>query len=452
MKNQMVNSLKGVELVSYFNGSNFKMKQIEEIPFVNYPNGYPCFLVNSYLLTLNDYNRSYYTIRQKANNLTHVIKYCFERNIDFYDLFESDLLNLSNQLMKETNEEGVKKRTANTVIDIIKSTLDFLFYIGDINGDYDFVFNQIGAEKKEYNIALSDKDGFLKKLGWVHKAIPLSEPKKKRHPISQNNIDKLYEAIGNAQSSKYLKQRRIQMLKLLEVTGARAGEIAKLKVEDVFEAIEKNDNLIKMRTLKKKNSNSIRYVPITDSDLYSLSKFIKIYRAKIIKNTIGKISDTGFVFINEKTGEAIVPATISNELTILKNESKIEEKVCAHMFRHRFITKLFVKLIKQYNYENLDSFKNALLDVNSLKQQIQQVTGHTRITSLDEYIDLAFKEINNFNEVQDKLKIADIYESYDRNINLLIQDLENGIISTKEYIERQKDLEKLKNKELKKND
>ena len=100
----------------------------------------------------------------------------------------------------------------------------------------------------------------------------------------------------------------------------------------------------------------------------------------------------------------------------------------------------------------MDSFKNALLDVNSLKQQIQQVTGHTRITSLDEYIDLAFKEINNFNEVQDKLKIADIYESYDRNINLLIQDLENGIISTKEYIERQKDLEKLKNKELKKND
>lgn len=452
MKNKIVNVIKNVELTSYFNGKSFKIKEVEEVPFINFPNGFPCFLANSYILNLIDCNRSHYTVKQKANNLSHLIKYCFERNIDFYNIDENDLLILSNNLVKELNETGLRKRTSNTIIDIIKTSLDFLFYVGEINDDPNFIFNQVGAERKEYNISLTAQEGYIKKLGWTHKAIPLSEPKKKRFPISQENIDKLYESIINIKSSKYLQQRRIQMLKILEVTGARAGEIAKLKVEDVFDAIEKNDNLIKMRTLKKKNSNAIRYVPITDTDLYSLSKFIKIYRAKIIKNTVGKLNDKGFVFINEKTGDTIIPATISNELTTLKNNINIDDKVSAHMFRHRFITKQFVKLIKQYNYENIDSFKNALLDVNSLKQQIQQITGHTRISSLDVYIDLAFKEITNFNEVQNKVTIANIYESYDKNINLLIKDLESGTITTKEYIERQKELEKLKNEELNKND
>ena len=58
-------------------------------------------------------------------------------------------------------------------------------------------------------------------------------------------------------------------------------------------------------------------------------------------------------------------ATISNEIAKLRKIAGIKEEICAHMFRHRFITNFFVKLIKQYDWENKNEFKNALLDINS---------------------------------------------------------------------------------------
>lgn len=452
MNKQIVKNIKNINLISYQHNDEIIFDNINEIPFISYPNGNPCHIINSYIINLSEKNRSIYTIKQKANNLSHLVKYCFYKKIKFINFKEADLISLSNFLINEKKENNQLKRTKNTVIDIVKSILDFMAYFGDLNGDTDFIYNQIGAKKKNYNILLKEYNGKITKEGWIHKAIPLSDPKKIRTPISKKNIDKLYEAILNINSSKYLKQRRIQMLKLLENTGARAGEIALLKVSDVQDALNNSEGLIKLHTLKKKENNSIRFIPITQSDLNSLNKFIKIYREKIIKNTIGKSKDQGFVFINEKTGKTIIPATISNELAILRNYSNIETKVCAHMFRHRFITKLFVKLIKQYNYENPDSFRMALLDINSLKQKIQQFTGHTKLSSLDIYIDLAFDEITNINIIKDKIDISNIYESYDKNSELLLKELESGLINLKEYTKRQKELMNIKNKELSKND
>ena len=94
----------------------------------------------------------------------------------------------------------------------------------------------------------------------------------------------------------------------------------------------------------------------------------------------------------------------------------------------------------------------ALLDVNSLKQKIQQFTGHTKLSSLDIYIDLAFDEITNINVIKDKIDISNIYESYDKNSELLLKELESGLINVKEYTKRQKELINIKNKELTKND
>lgn len=90
------------------------------------------------------------------------------------------------------------------------------------------------------------------------------------------------------------------------------------------------------------------------------------------------------------------------------------------MFRHRFITKQFVNLIKQYNYENQDQFRKALLDTNTLKQKIQQMTGHQNLNSLDVYIDLAFNEIFNTKVVLDKVAVANAYETFDSQLKLLI--------------------------------
>lgn len=120
-------------------------------------------------------------------------------------------------------------------------------------------------------------------------------------------------------------------------------------------------------------------------------------------------------------------------------------QVCAHMFRHRFITKCFVKLIKQYDLENKDDFRNALMDINSLKTHIQQLTGHINVKSLDHYIDLAKDELTNINAVIDKVSLANAYEAYDRNENDLLRQLENKEITIKEYSQQIKNIKERKN-------
>lgn len=128
----------------------------------------------------------------------------------------------------------------------------------------------------------------------------------------------------------------------------------------------------------------------------------------------------------------------------LKELSGLEGQVCAHMFRHRFITKCFVKLIKHYDLENKDDFRNALMDINSLKVHIQQLTGHISVKSLDHYIDLAKDELTNINAVIDKVSLSNAYEAYDRNEDLLLKQLDNNEITVREYIRMLKILKKIR--------
>ncbi len=284
--------------------------------------------------------------------------------------------------------------------------------------------------------------------GWSHKSLEVPSPRKTRNPIGKEVIDKLYEAIVEKGSSKFLQQRRIVMLRLLESTGARAGEIALIKVNDVMEAFN-NDGFMKMTTLKRKNKNTFRYVQIDLSDLNLIKNYINLYRKKIIKETISLAKDHGYLFINEHNGEKSFDTVISNDVNVLKKVAKIEEQTCAHMFRHRFITKQFVNLIKQYKYENQDQFRKALLDTNTLKQKIQQMTGHQNLNSLDVYIDLAFNEVFNSKTVLDKVAVANAYESFDSQLKLLTMELVNGQISPIEFEQKQKELISYREKSIK---
>ena len=99
-----------------------------------------------------------------------------------------------------------------------------------------------------------------------------------------------------------------------------------------------------------------------------------------------------------------------------------------------------MNLIKQYKCENQDQFRKALLDTNTLKQKIQQMTGHQNLNSLDVYIDLAFNEVFNSKTVLDKVAVANAYESFDSQLKVLTMELVNGQISPIEFEEKQKEL------------
>jgi site-specific recombinase XerD len=437
--NMSVNHLKNIEIIDYFGQNKVQLKSKEKFPFIAYPNGSPCHIANMYLLELEERNRSIHSIKQYASNINYLVNFCFEKKIDFLKLNEGSFIDFTYELRKETDSNNPLKRVrnANTLNNIVRTNLDFLNFIGNFHNKPSFVFDNIGAKTNSKNT----KNGELsiEMSGWIHKGLEVPSPRKTRNPIGKEVIDKLYEAIVEKSSSKFLQQRRIVMLRLLESTGARAGEIALIKVNDVIEAFN-NDGFIKMTTLKRKNKNTFRYVQMDLSDLNLIKNYINLYRKKVIKETIGLAKDHGYLFINEHNGEKSFDTVISNDVNVLKKVANIEEQTCAHMFRHRFITKQFVNLIKQYKYENQDQFRKALLDTNTLKQKIQQMTGHQNLNSLDVYIDLAFNEVFNSKTVLDKVAVANAYESFDSQLKVLTMELVNGQISPIEFEEKQKEL------------
>lgn len=169
-------------------------------------------------------------------------------------------------------------------------------------------------------------------------------------------------------------------------------------------------------------------------DFNEISTYIKIYRNKIIRNTVGKTNDDGFLLINQNTGNKILPVTITNEINKIRKAAGIEEKVCAHMFRHRFITNLFIQFIKQYDIQNKDQFRNSLMDLENLKVYVQQATRHKDVSSLDNYIDIAKSELTNMNNIENDLLEERNVEAIEKEKQRLLNMLKNKEISTKEYI------------------
>ena len=245
-------------------------------------------------------------------------------------------------------------------------------------------------------------------------------------PINAENIQKLRDAISKISTSYFLKRRRQVMLMMLEVTGGRRGEIAALTVKSVMNASTMREPMLELITLKKR-PYTMRNIPISRPDLDMLISFIEKQRRIIVKKTIGLSNDSGFVFISETTGNPLQSQTISQELYALANAASIEEKAHAHMFRHRFITKLFVTLIEQHSFENVDDFRRALLDTESIKQKVQQWTGHSQLSSLEIYIHLAFDEITHFKKSYDHYKFSRTIDSVRTQVIYIRDEMNNEI-------------------------
>ena len=144
--------------------------------------------------------------------------------------------------------------------------------------------------------------------------------------------------------------------------------------------------------------------------------------------------------ISENTDKAILPVTITNEINKIRKAARIDENVCAHMFRHRFITNLFIQLIKQYDIQNKDHFRNSLMDLANLKVYIQQATGHKNVNSLENFIDIAKSELTNMDNVVNNLLEERNTEAIEKEKQRLLTMLKNKEISTTEYIKQIEEL------------
>jgi site-specific recombinase XerD len=415
-------------------GGGVITRPADNFPMLTWPDGAWCLAANVYMLHL--YRRGLSrrerggTLFSYATNISHLIRYCYRRRIDFSALNDNEFSLFIKGLTDEREKKNPqqKVRDSSSVVAIGRNCLEFLQVVGDLNNVKDFVGPSGCIAVEERQVVVRKRHGApLVRKYLHHHSFPVQDPKNKRLPISEENVSKLYAAVEKASNTLFQRKRRYVMLKVLEITGARRIEIAWLKVESVKAAAKMKEPRLKLLTAKRRGGKeSYRLLPISSPDLAFLLEFIDVNRHRVVRKTCGQANDDGYVFVSETTGRRLAANTITSEISVLKAKAGITEKVCPHMFRHAFITDLFVALIEQHRFENSDQFRQALLDKEAFKREVQEWTGHVDASSLDRYIHLAFAKAANLQKTLDAIELGRLAKSLKSSLGHIQQELRDG--------------------------
>lgn len=371
--------------------------EAKNLPCMHWPDGRWCLPANIYLLSLYDRGLSRQgiggTLATYASNIGHLVRFCFERGVDFHLLTDGQFTHFIRGLRGALRPSGERLRSDNHVLAIATNCLDFLEHIARERGESNLLGRSGRIRAYRNRTAIGHRRGEFS--SWCHAALPVSDPKRRRHPIGTTEVEMLRAAVLPASGSIAQRRRRYVMIRCLEITGGRRIELANLTVASVANAISAGHHRLELLTAKRRGGKpDFREIPCTLNDLAEIWEYIKWTRKKIISSTLGSEHDHGYVFVSERTGKPIRPNTITQEIHTLAKHAKISGRAAPHMFRHRYITKIFVALIQQYDLKTPDDLRRALVGLKDIKQQLMEWTGHRSMQSLDRYIDFAFAEVD----------------------------------------------------------
>lgn len=407
-----------------------------KIPFVNWPDGSPCIPANLYILSLLERagrggNRGLSTRGSKggtlgeyASKIGQLIRYCFHKNIDLIHLTDSTFTTFIDSLRDEKSPiyPTTRKKTEPTILAIGRVCLAFLEFVGRLNDNANFVAKGGTIRVTHDSYTITSRNGRSVKKTYIHHhSLSLGGRTRTVFPISDANIKKLAGAVDTLSSSRFINFRRKVMLLLLEHTGARRGEISRIRVEDILNAFHSEKPMLRLETWKQGASSS-RLIPIHKMILKDIKIYIEMHRRKVA-NKFKNGKNDAFLLIGETTGQGISPDTITAEIAALKVEAAIKEKISPHMFRHAFITKKFVRMIKEHEIENTDQFRQALLDVRGFIAEVMMWTGHKSPESVERYIHMAFQEITGYSATVTSAHLTSAMEFFDRKQRELVERL-----------------------------
>lgn len=440
-----VSYFENFECWDYYSPIDEKLKMIDAsyTPFISYDNGVPCFEANMYMHVQLIHGKSRRfgggTLKTYASMIIHLVKFCYNNQIKFHQLTDSTFRLFIQGLQGERDRLGKLRRSNNRVRDIGLRCLDFLKFVQECHDLENFI-----GEGPENAITIKMKtsknqiDGSNRKVEIsfaTHMCLPSKDAVKKRFPISEDSSLKLWVHIRN-QSTREKRLRDIAFYTCLEQLGARINEILFITVEEVERAIKSGDNpQLRLTTLKRRDDQTSRFIPVTHSLLVTLKSYVNKVRKKVIKRTIGKKSDHGYLFVSLTTGKKLTSFTFSNQMNNWKKDLKIKEGFHPHLYRHAFITNKLVEIILQHKEINsADKFRENLLNTKKFQMQLQEWTGHTKLSSLNTYLDLAFAEINGYTETYNAVQLKDSVVLVQRELEQVKQNLKDKKVTLTESI------------------
>lgn len=420
----------------------FGIEIVEGTYSFTWPNGFPCIPVEMFLYEMSRIVKISKsdggTVGVYAGQLSHLVRYCYENSIEFWDLKSRNIDHFVSVLVNDCNMYNERKRNNNTIKSILSSVVRFLEWL---QNDYTFgkLIVGVDTQNKRYQIKLKEgahttDNGHIINYKYFDAKLPQSISNEKK-PISEKAIKSLWDCLAESKagaqvnrrlkglfSSKdqrehleYMHKRRELQLSLLEATGLRPQELINICVSENREPLEQAKVILP--TLKRGNK-SRRLFPLDRATSIRIELFISIHRKKLINRLLKyglihseeEVDDV--IYLNSETARAVKPDAAYQEFSRLTKRAKISQKNCQSMFRHRFITNMVkLHLMSFMDYNPLKS--RQLMtdnDYRTILTKVAKFTGHKNVNSLFHYIDLAWEELDVFShankvrELQEKLK------------------------------------------------
>ncbi len=379
------------QLVLYAHSSGVYTRSFPKVRVLFWPNNKPCWPVNMYIIGQLRRGRTIGTVNSYAAQLAFLLRFLYEQNMEFEDITDESLYDISQWLSDEPDKRKpkFKRRGGRQVNKILRQTLTFLEW-------YQSLFRieepMVGAFGNGAKITVEVRElrikGSLKSYLW-HESMVAEEVPRDVKPMARDVYLKLLGACQHISKSQFVQSRASILLKLLHDTGARRIEISRLQVKDVMNARESSDGKLSLHTAKQR-ANRIRQVPLPVPTLNAAINYIEVQRKMHVwrlKKQKVIDHDPGWLFLTNR-GKALNVETISQDISRLRHIAGIKEPATAHMLRHRWITIQVIHRLKSYLGKKLP------MDVaTTILTRVASMTGHKQIESLWIYIDLAFEEM-----------------------------------------------------------
>ena len=413
----------------------------KDIPFITYSNHTPCYEANAYIHhMLTERMLSKDSIRAFAHQIMHLVRFTEKQPglTRFSQLTDATFTLFIHTLQVQKAPLGELRRSNNTVRKIGYTCLNFLLFVQGFHHLKNFIGkdkeNAIRIIEKPYRLKLENYKGHIEGIKVNHTSIPTKEAENQRHPISEDDALRVWEHI-KTQKNKDKRRRDMALYTAMEQTGARVSELLMIKMSDYI--ISRHSNLLTLTTLKRKDRNATRKVPISHILLSVIADYIKV-RKRVMKKR-GVSHD--YLFINLNTGQKLTSSSWTTYMNSWKKELKISGRLHPHLWRHAFVTdKLKELILTTEKINNKDDFRRTILHTQTLKMKLQQWTGHKMLSSLDTYIDLAFSDINGYTKVYDAISLKASVNLATRQITFLEEQITKKEISITEAFLNIKDL------------
>lgn len=416
------------------------MVDASNTPFITYDDGTPCFEANMYMHEQLELVRSRRmnggTLNTYAKQIHHIVRFCYKNKLRFSQLTDSTFTLFVQGLQGERDKFGELVRTNNHLIEIAQRCLYFLLFVQKCHDLDNFI-----GEGNENAIRTILKTNQLTIEGFKHRkevktithvCIPTKDAVKKKFPVSEGDALKVWNYI-KTQNNREKRLRDIALYQCLEELGARVSEVHLITVKDIDNAMRSGANPHLTISTLKQDDDSSRSIPITSALLTDIKQYINKVRKKIIKRTLGKKKDHGYLFVSLTTGRALQSATLTRYMNKWKHELGIEGELHPHLYRHAFITNKLKEIILQHkDITSADKFREHLLHTETFKRQLQQWTGHTQLYSLDIYINLIFADLHGYSATYNAVQLKGSVEIVKRQVQGVKQQLKSKEVTVTE--------------------